>query len=264
MQTVQSRQSNGQEKEIEAELDELDSVLGYRKFRQVQHRSFLTYDGVGTGNPSQRQKAYQQQRLDSALENVFQRKYQKAMSNHEEKALSVCEKGKQKKGHGRWDLSQRKLTSTIERLADDLIQEAMARGDFDDIKGKGRPLDSTHDIAHHVDSTTYRLNKVLITSGYSPEWVTMGREITDAVNNLKQKILDSVKWSTSEKSLVDLYGDSKWKESLVKWEEEVTIINKKIARFNLMVPLVQQRGPYSLKNLISTIVHNQPYVKSDT
>ena len=263
MQTVQSRQSNRQEEEFEAELDELDSVLGYKKFRQVQHRSFLTYDGVGTGNPSQRQKAYQQQRLDSALENVFQRKYQKAMANHEEKALSVCEKGKQKQGRRRWDLSQRKLTNTIERLADDLIQEAMARGEFDDIKGKGRPLDSTHNVAHHVDSTTYRLNKVLITSGYSPEWVSMGKEITDAVKNLKQRISDSVK-CTSRTSPVDLYRDSQWKESLVKWEEEVTMINKKIARFNLMVPLVQQRGPCSLKKLISTIVENQPYIKSDT
>ena len=32
---------------------------------------------------------------------------------------------------------------------------------------------------------------------------------------------------------------------------EVTMINKKKARFNLMVPLVQQRGPCSLKKLIS-------------
>ena len=35
---------------------------------------------------------------------------------------------------------------------------------------------------------------------------------------LKHKMLDVVKWSTSDKLVVDLYGDSKWKESLVKWE----------------------------------------------
>ena len=95
MQTVQSRQSNRHEKEIKAELGELDSavVLGYRKFCQVQHRSFLIYDSVGTGNPSQGQKTYQQQRLDSALENVFQRKYQKAMANQKEKALPVVKRG---------------------------------------------------------------------------------------------------------------------------------------------------------------------------
>ena len=78
----------------------------------------------------------------------------------------------------------------------------------------------------------------------------MGKEFTDAVNNLKQRILDSVKWSTSRTSSVDLYGDSQWKESLVKWEEEGIMINKKIARFNLMVPLVQQRGPCSVKKLL--------------
>jgi DnaJ family protein C protein 28 len=250
MHAVRARPCNIEDTAFENELDELDSELGYKKFRQVQHRQFLTYDGIGTGTISQRQKAYQQRRLDEALENVFQRKYQKAMANPDEKSVSLRDQSS-RKHMGRWDLSQRKLTGAIERLAEDLIQEAIARGDFDNVKGK--PLDSSQPPAHFVDSTTYRLNKVLITSGFSPEWATIGREISNDVESLKLKISskrDALKCSSTAVS-----ESPQWQESLIEWEEEVVQINKKIAKFNLLVPnLMQQKGPCSLQRLISNII----------
>ena len=66
--------------------------------------------------------------------------------------------------------------STIDRLVEDLIQESMARGDFDNLPGAGKPLDySNHNP--YVDSHTHNLNKVLINNGYVPEWVTLDKEI---------------------------------------------------------------------------------------
>lgn len=49
----------------------------------------------------------------------------------------------------------------MDRLVEDLIQESMAKGDFDNLSGKGKPLTKKQD--HHnpyVDLVTHKLNQV--------------------------------------------------------------------------------------------------------
>ena len=47
----------------------------------------------------------------------------------------------------------------MDRLVEDLIQESMAKGDFDNLSGKGKPL--KQDISNpYVDFTTHKLNEV--------------------------------------------------------------------------------------------------------
>lgn len=49
----------------------------------------------------------------------------------------------------------------MDRLVEDLIQESMAKGDFDNLSGKGKPLTTKQD--HHnpyVDLVTHKLNQV--------------------------------------------------------------------------------------------------------
>lgn len=51
----------------------------------------------------------------------------------------------------------------MDRLVEDLIQESMARGDFDNLSGSGKPLSKRMD--HHnpyVDLVTHKINQVLI------------------------------------------------------------------------------------------------------
>ena len=66
--------------------------------------------------------------------------------------------------------------NAMDRLVEDLIQESMARGDFDNLPGKGKPLKYTN---HNplVDTTTHNLNKILIDNGFTPEWIELQREI---------------------------------------------------------------------------------------
>lgn len=66
--------------------------------------------------------------------------------------------------------------SAIDRLVEDLIAESMAKGDFDNLLGSGKPLQYS-DHNPYVDSMTHNLNKVLINSGYAPPWITLEKEI---------------------------------------------------------------------------------------
>ena len=150
----------------DSELDDLDKSLGFEEFRLIQHRHYLSFEGVGTGNPAEREKAFRQKRLDKALENVFQRKYNQALANEEEVAVGLHDLERMKKRP--WDRRHKRSRGTLEGIADEMIREAaMGRGEFDNLKGMGKPLDHLSEVNHHTD--TYRLNKVLAYSGYVPD-----------------------------------------------------------------------------------------------
>ena len=45
----------------------------------------------------------------------------------------------------------------MERLVEDLIQESMAKGDFDNLKGSGKPLPQRVIYNPYEDYTTYKV-----------------------------------------------------------------------------------------------------------
>ena len=60
---------------------------------------------------------------------------------------------------------------------EDLIAEAMARGDFDNLPGMGKPLPDRCNTNPMVDPLTYNLNKIVINTGFAPEWITLNKDI---------------------------------------------------------------------------------------
>lgn len=51
----------------------------------------------------------------------------------------------------------------IERLVEDLIQESMSKGDFNNIRPSGKPIHERN--PHYTDFTTYKMNEILIDNG---------------------------------------------------------------------------------------------------
>ena len=89
----------------------------------------MSNEGIGFGTPSQRQKQFQQYKVARAADRVVDYKTQHVES--EETSIAIAEKKSIKKG---------KVTQVIDRLVEDLIQEAMSKGEFRDLPGKGKPL----------------------------------------------------------------------------------------------------------------------------
>jgi hypothetical protein len=64
---------------------------------------------------------------------------------------------------------------SFERIAESKIREAMARGEFDDLEGKGRPIDQD---AYFAAPEDVRLAFSLLRSnGFVPEEVELRREV---------------------------------------------------------------------------------------
>ena len=62
----------------------------------------------------------------------------------------------------------------------------MQKGDFDGIKGKGKPLKPGAENPY-TDFMTTKINEILINNGYQPEWVELGKEIRESSQAAKDR-----------------------------------------------------------------------------
>lgn len=190
-----------------------------------QHRQYLSFDGLGVGNPFQRQKQYQQIKAMKAQERVLKHRIDKSQADEK----TVMKKGTHFKKHAI------KTKYGFDRLVEDYIQEAMSRGDFNNLSCAGKPLTHAQTQNPYLDFTTHKLNKILIDNGFTPEWIMLQRDIREALEQLKNRI---------KKERV-FYGEyplqgneaKEWQEFLEKHADEEKQINKNIDKYNLIVPI---------------------------
>uniref|UniRef100_A0A1B6D2U3 DnaJ homologue subfamily C member 28 conserved domain-containing protein n=1 Tax=Clastoptera arizonana TaxID=38151 RepID=A0A1B6D2U3_9HEMI len=128
----------------------------------------------------------------------------------------------------------------IDRLVEDLIQESMARGDFENLSGKGKPLSKKMD--HHnpyVDLVTHKINQVMIENGFTPEWITLQKEIREE-KDIVWNCLRAARKQLGPAPLSDREA-GQWQKDVDNCRTAVIMLNKKINHFNLVVPLLQKQ-----------------------
>nr|DBA34486.1 TPA: hypothetical protein GDO54_002040 [Pyxicephalus adspersus] len=198
------------------------------EYKVPQHRHYLSYEGVGYGTPSQRQKQYIQFRVDRASDQVLdfrKRKFEREYADNSMVAKDVRHSKKVK------------ITQAIERLVEDLIQESMAKGDFDNLSGKGKPINK-FSTCPHIDPMTHNLNRILIDNGYQPEWIVLQKEIRETIDKLRNELVASRK-KVGEPMTYS--KEKEWIETCENFRENITKLNKKVNDFNLVVPLMNRQ-----------------------
>ena len=120
-------QTNPRQSKVEDTEEEEEKF----KYKAPQHRHYLSFEGICLGTPSQREKQYRQFRAHRATEQVMEYQKQKLQSQCFTDSVTVKDVRHSK---------EQKITQAIERLVEDLIQESMAKGDFDNLSGKGKAL----------------------------------------------------------------------------------------------------------------------------
>ncbi|NXO86656.1 DJC28 protein, partial [Sitta europaea] len=215
-----AKQKSGQEEE-----EEEDQF----KSKSLQHRHYLSFEGVGIGTPSQREKQYMQFRVDRATEQVLEYRQQRLESRVAGSDLSRAKDVRQSK--------KVKITQAVERLVEDLIQESMAKGDFDNLSGKGKPLQK---FSHspHIDPMTHNLNRILIDNGYQPEWILLQKEIRETIGRLRKGIVASRRKLGEP---MTLSGQKQWARICEQFEEDIRKLNKRVDDFNLVVPILSRQ-----------------------
>ncbi|XP_020298854.1 dnaJ homolog subfamily C member 28 isoform X2 [Pseudomyrmex gracilis] len=214
---------NSQKSDISLEMENFDI-----KHTAPQHRHYLTFD-VGIGTPSKRQRLYTIQKAQKTVDNIMEHRLKKLQAE-ERNTLIGMDKQKAK------DV---KTQYGMDRLVEDLIQEAMSKGEFSNLPGMGKPLNTTDIRNPYVDFVTHKLNQILINNGFTPEWIQLSKEIRKEIEEMKKQLLEA-RNNVGELPLT-LEDQSIWKNNLRNFQILEKEINTKIDKYNLLVPILQKQ-----------------------
>jgi DnaJ family protein C protein 28 len=127
---------------------------------------------------------------------------------------------------------------------DQQIREAQQRGAFDDLPGKGRPLDLTPNPYAQDREIAF---KILKDAGYAPEWIELDKAIRGKLERARATLASSREWRQVRLGELADRADSwtraeqqrvlaGWQEAVAAFVKEVAVINKEITELNLKVP----------------------------
>ena len=108
------------------------------------------------------------------------------------------------------------------------------------------------------DSTTRRLNKVLIDSGFAPEWIALEKEIRLDIERHRENLLQKRK--KLGPSPLTLLSTDKWERHLKEFHDKLRDTNKKIDKFNMIVPILnKQKVHANFHKEVDRVVKNYGY-----
>ena len=141
------------------------------------------------------------------------------------------------------------------------IQEAMERGDFKDLPGKGKP--QQRDDNPYIPPAVRTVNQMLKDNGFAPRWIEVDKEIR-AETEQAEKLIKNLKRRRSrleaqlraqplKRDAIRSVFELERSRGLEAYTVQLRQLNRKIQQWNLMMPL---RGKqYPLHNLEKAIAY---------
>lgn len=192
------------------------------KVKAPQHRRYLTYPSVGEGNPYQRERAFHRQQLDRAAS--IAHKYQLNQLGYVDEDVGY---------------NQLSTHKGLAGIIENKISLAILKGEFENLKGTGKPLESYHNP--FVDRTTDLAYSMLRKNGFKPEWI----DLQQVMNSFKEYVRAKLRlewasrWlsSSSPPAMLDAVDESAYRATMmVSLTRDEGICNEKVDAYNLVVP----------------------------
>ena len=145
--------------------------------------------------------------------------------------------------------AKKKPTSAKERqaLVEQRIQEAMERGEFDNLPGKGKPL--RLDDNPYLEPGQELAFGLLKRNGFAPEWIERDKEIRKEIDTVRHRLRQA--WQQQDNPA----GEEKWKAAIARFETTLIKLNRKIDDFNLTVPVPSlQRSRLRLEKEVQAVL----------
>ena len=138
------------------------------------------------------------------------------------------------------------------------IRKAIADGKFDDLPGKGKPLQL--DDNPFADPDWALAYHVLQSSGYTLPWIETRKEIEADLEAARASLRRA--WEWKQRALVESQPEDlvevEWERALEAFCEHIESLNRRIAAYNLEVPNLRfQHQKIIVVNEILTITQRQ-------
>lgn len=113
-------------------------------------------------------------------------------------------------------------------MVEDIIREAMERGDFDNLPGKGKPLDLREDPL--LDPITAIVNRIVRDNGCSHPLLEARKVIESEAEECRAELARAWRAHQSRR------GESAWLRAVESFRARIKQINRDIRLFNLKAP----------------------------
>ena len=139
------------------------------------------------------------------------------------------------------------------------IQEAMERGDFNNLSGKGKPqyFDDNPFISHEAR----QVNQMLKDNGFAPRWIEVDKEIRDERERIeklltriqarRERLANRIQAQPLKRDTIRRIFELERTRALETYTVRLRQLNQKIQQRNLMIPLRDKQHP--LHNLDAVI-----------
>jgi DnaJ family protein C protein 28 len=126
--------------------------------------------------------------------------------------------------------------SFLQRGVEEIIQKAIREGAFDDLKGKGKPLNLNENP--FVDKEWQLAYRLLEQQGFALPWMEKRNEIESALKAARESLSRTWDWRASalEAGEPSTGVDAEWRRAKERFREAVARLNKLIDGYNLEVP----------------------------
>jgi DnaJ homolog subfamily C member 28 len=122
-----------------------------------------------------------------------------------------------------------------ESLIDKKIREAMEQGEFDDLPGKGKPIDTSE---NPFEDPEMRLaHRMLRNAGFAPSWIEERKDI-DAEFEIARNQLSST-WMILQRARGtenERAATARWEKTVADFRDRISQLNRRILAWNLKVP----------------------------
>lgn len=140
----------------------------------------------------------------------------------------------------------------LESLAEKMLREAIENGEFDDLPGKGEPLDLKENPFEDPDLRV--VHRLLRNAGFAPAWIEERKDIDAEFEAAQTKL--SRAWALFGKS-GNASSDHEWERNVREFRDKVAELNQRTRIYNLKAPAaVFHRRHIDADKIIETIICN--------
>lgn len=124
----------------------------------------------------------------------------------------------------------------FDRAIEAIIKNAIDRGVFDNLRGKGKPL-NLHE--NQLVAKEWRMAfSLLEQEGFALPWMEERKQIESAFKRALEGLERTWHWKQEQLAKGDTSPlvESEWRQAVARFSETAAVLNKKIDAYNLSIP----------------------------
>jgi DnaJ family protein C protein 28 len=127
----------------------------------------------------------------------------------------------------------------MSRNIDDILNQAMENGDFDNLPGAGKPL-NLNNADSHGDPTWKLAHRIMKENEIVPPWIAEKKDIQQKLEAARGKLRKAWEWRKSAPVMELAKAEAHWQRAQDTFRMKVDALNKRIFDFNLSTTILSQ------------------------